>query len=163
MKKLERIADGLYVSDATRALPFRLAEDVFANYYMPLRPGSFETNYIGTILVEAARKEGQWVGMSIEKLTSQMAEEFVAFGKGTQYEAPTQPLPEEETERRAQRASRLSSHMLDPKTATSQILEMQSNGYLDIVEQGRQLVFLPTREFVGAVYNFVPGSKSGYN
>jgi hypothetical protein len=76
MEKLEQVAEGLYVSEGTRAITVRPTQISFGKYFMPSTLGHSEYEDIGARLVEASREQGQWVGMAYKNLGKQLVAEL---------------------------------------------------------------------------------------
>ncbi len=76
MTQLEQITKGIYVSKGTKAISVKPTEIVIGKYFMPGTLGHAEHEDIGARLVEAAREQGQWVGMDYCSLGKQLAAEL---------------------------------------------------------------------------------------
>jgi len=68
MEQLEQIADGVFVNSTTRGISVKPTEIAYGRYFMPSTLGHSEYEDVGARLVELARKQGQWVGITYQTL-----------------------------------------------------------------------------------------------
>ncbi|MAG47352.1 hypothetical protein CL617_02000 [archaeon] len=76
MEQLEQITDDFYASENTRAINVKPTEVGFGKYFMPSTLGHAEYEDIGARLVEAAKEQTQWVGMTYGALGKQIVSEL---------------------------------------------------------------------------------------
>ncbi len=153
-------------------------ELAFGRYFMPNTLGRSEYEDIGARLVEIARKQGQWVGVPYNYLAKQFVDELKElierkeraemdkqegifarvyncikslFGRKKQQVVET-ANPEAEKNPFSVLTVTLFYGNTGVGALYSEIRGMADEGYIDLVDQGSDVVLVPTRKFVETVY-----------
>jgi hypothetical protein len=135
MEQLEQIADGYFISRETKDIAIKPHEVTYGKYFLMDTLGKAEYEELGVRLIEAAQKNGTWVGMDYVALKRQLVEDMHAL----------QPT-----------FSVLGMFTLHGKSGNAclsmEIKSMRDAGYLNLVKYNNKTVLMPTQKLVDAVY-----------
>jgi hypothetical protein len=155
MLSLEKIADGLYVSETTRAISFKPKE--FKGYLF----GKLEYEEIADVFLDAAEKQNQWVGIGFnnylrkqllsqieenDKYEKQLEEENKSFTT-TIYEG-FKSLFDKKQKLKKPHVSWIA--MNGPDYTMNIVKGMANKGYIEIVNLlslEQDMIILPTEKF----------------
>lgn len=139
MEKLEKIAEGYYTNETTKAIAVKPQDLTYGRYFLNNALGKAEHEDLGARLIEAAQKQGTWVGMDYSTLKGQLIKEAHEENPSKQIFSVLSTLALEG----AKGALMLGNELLD----------MSKQGYLQLVTIDNKTVIIPTQKLAETVYN----------